>query len=58
MNTDVIMKLLQDVSMFVRREKTARVSPQDLEYEALRENMRGQFMKLKEKGLSIRIVTL
>ena len=26
--------------------------------EALRQTMRGQFMKLKEKGLSIRIITL
>lgn len=51
-------KLLQDIRKYVWHEKNVRVTPQDREYEALRESMRGQFKQLRDKGLSIRIVTL
>ena len=53
-----LKNLLQEIRKQFMHEKVIRVTPQDREYEALRENMRRQFTQLKEKGLSIRIVTL
>ena len=58
MKFDTLKKTIEGWSLSFKKEKSTRLTPQDREYEALRESMRGQFQQLKDKGLSIRIVQL
>lgn len=54
------LQLVTKAKSLVRKQElpTERLTPQEGETEALRATMRNQFLKLKEKGLSIRIITL
>lgn len=55
---ETLHTIIHEIKKKLGLEKTVRVAPKDREYEALREDMRGQFKQLKEKGLSIRIISL
>jgi hypothetical protein len=58
MEVSLIDTLVEKAKKLFVGEKIDHMTPSDVECEDLRATMRGQFVKLKEKGLSIRIISL
>jgi len=58
MKWENVTETMKDWAHSVRPKKKGRVTPQEMETDALRDSMRGQLKKLNEKGLSIPIVML
>jgi len=57
MDTKIFDRIVSRAKKFLDGDRISRMTPSDMECEELRTTMRGQFMKLKEKGLSIRVVS-